>query len=280
MAKDIIKVRGTLKRVYMKELTQEELDRIITPRTGPNAGNQVKIYDGKTHKLNIQMDDDKWYGGGAVKIRPGDPCILRKQVDDEWENIYEGAKVVFKAKLNGDYNPNIRWKTFDMEENGAPPENPFIYKQNEANSNADSNTQSANKPKFDPIGMMKGNAFNGAMEVLQHNVNVVTFDSVKGVAGEIFKANKTLQEKYPDENGATIGMVVKEACCMTSDSKEIIKIAEYLLTSVVSELNSYLDGDYNQNDYNQDYDRGDSENNPENVSGQDNQPIDDREIPF
>lgn len=243
MAKDIIKVRGTLKRVYMKELTQEELDRIITPRTGPNAGNQVKIYDGKTHKLNIQMDDDKWYGGGAVKIKPGDPCILRKQVDDEWENIYEGAKIVFKAKLNGDYNPNIRWKTFDMEENGTPPENPFIYKQSEVDASSNSSSVLGNKSKFDPIGQMKGNAFNGAMNFNNHDKKKATFENIKGVAGEIFKANKTLQEKYPDEHGATIGMVVKEACCMTPNPKEIVNVAEYLLTEVVHALNDYLNND-------------------------------------
>lgn len=235
-----------IERVHMKELTEDEINHIIVPKVGDNKGKQIQINKDKTHSVTIMTDDNKWWQAGSMKIKPGHPCTLRKKIDEDYVNIYPGSVVSFKAKRNfskdrsKEYNPTIKWKSFDLIKEGIKPETEWIYKQGESTDSAVAPSNTNTKHKYDPVGLMRGNSFNGAMSILKHNQKKATFDHVKDVAKKIFDVNKKLQEKHSDELGAVLGMCISEACNLTDDVDKVETLAEHLLTNIVTPLNDYL----------------------------------------
>lgn len=262
MSDDIIRVReGKILRIFLKEMTDAEINQIIVPKTGQNAGQQVKINEGKTHKLSMEVEQAKergsketinvWYQASPVKIMPGKPQVWNQTPDkgDTWRVINPGAVVDFNAKRqfsadgSKEFNAKINLNSFDLIQNGPPQETPFIYKANEQTQNTDGGY------KKDFTGVQIGHAINAGLLAAKHNLKDVS--KVLELSKNLHDITKTLKEEYKAKNpgmsdydaGAATGHAVLNACRIGGTMDVISKNANIILDELVPFVSAYVKGE-------------------------------------
>ncbi len=248
---------GEIKRVYLKELTQEEIDRVIVPKVGDKIGQQIKINDGKTHKLSLEVEySDRatketvcsWFSCSPVKLFAGKPQVWKRTPDKgkTWEVVNPSAIVDFNAVDKEDgFNPKINLNTFDLIENGPEQEDPFIWKRDEGGG------EEKPKKKWTPkdtSGIQVGHSLNCGLIHNKHKLDVT----------KVLKASKNahditveLQGEYKEQNpnmseydrNAAVGHSILNSFRIGGSKLTLLNNARIILNDLVPPMLAYVKGE-------------------------------------
>ncbi len=239
-----------IERFYFKEYSQKEIDRIVVPKTGDNAGKQVQINKDKTHALNLKIEDGEWFSAGSIKLIPGKPQTWRRCDDGgNWFDVNPGAIVHFQAKDKEDgFNPRINLNTFAVETNGPEQENPYIWKAEQG----DKSTESGGKKQWvkkDYSGVEIGHAINGGLLRGKHSLKDISkiLELSKNVHDVTVQLKAEYKIKYPDMSdydlGAMVGHAVLNSCRIGGVEGTIKKNAMIIIDEIVPEITAYVRGE-------------------------------------
>ncbi len=248
----IVVPKGEVLRVFLKELTEKEIERIIVPKVGENKGKQVQIYKDKTHLVKLQVkytdmmsneEKEEWFDCGATKVLPGKPAVWWKKLEEGGEVINPGALVTYQAKENGEWNSRINLLTFALFKNGPEQENPFIFKPEEGQGQPTG--PSGGGFKKDMSGIEAGHALNAAFAACGYKMNR---DKVLDMAEKIHNLTTFLKKQYKEQNpkisdydsGATVGAAVLNASRITGDIEVIKTNTELILAEYTPRVLDYV----------------------------------------
>lgn len=245
---------ATLIRAFFKELTEKEIEKIVTIREGDRAGEQVQINKNRTHKLSLEIktkDGKEWFSGGSVTFRPGDPQVLQKKLDEVWTNIYNGAIISFKVK-DGNFkdgnsgerwNASIIWDKFELEENAEDPGGHYIYKQGEGGGNTGSGNSGdkSDKPSYSPIGIKVGHCGTTSSAFLANTKLKPTAKNIEEL-GQYFNDITQRLEKEMGINGQAAGNAVNCACRLCKKREDVEPLAKVFATSARDVFTPFIKG--------------------------------------
>ena len=260
---------GVITRVGIFPI-KEEIKNQTVKKPGKYYGKQWNI--DKTHTIAIKVDGlqvdgedyTRWITIRHQKFKEGDELTFRIKSNGEWVDVWEGSTVLFFYAVNKGFVNIVDKDKFSLIKQGAKPEQTYTF-------NTKSEESGGNKPSsnFDQKGMMKGNAFNCAMILVDYNDK--NKDIVK-LGKQIYDINCNVQKQYPELNGASIGMAITNACHITKNIDLVEAMAVSLLHSYIKDIGAYVEAGKHDEEV------AAPQNHPANDP--DIPPIDDPEIPF
>jgi hypothetical protein len=221
---------------------KEEIRTQKVTAPGKHFGKQFQL--DKTHSIAIKViglkvngvDYDKWISVRHQKFNEGQELSLRLETGGEWKDVWEGSKILFFYEINNGFVNIIDKGKMALMEQGPRPNKVYTFGTKENNS-GNNNTSSNNS--YDPKGMMKGNAFNCAMILVDYNSDD---PRIHDLGCKIYDINCNIQKKFPKLNGASVGMSITNACHITKDVTTVESMAISLLNSYIKSIGDYVDG--------------------------------------
>lgn len=256
----VIRIRDQkIERLFFKELTEKERARVYDIKRGDNAGKSIAILKDKTHKLNMQMEDEVWYDVGHVSIKDDYPVAWRKNVDDEWITINEGAVICFKAKENSwkdkttgetvQGNSKVMLDSFDLIENGEENKNPFIYNQSgEQTKGREADSKGQKKwTKKDTSGISVGHSLNCGLIHTKYKLDVTKVlkasENAHDITLELQEEYKELHPKMSEyDRNAAVGHAILNAFRIGGSKLTLLNNARIILNDLVPPMFDYVKG--------------------------------------
>lgn len=249
-----------ISRLFFKELTKEQREKVYNIKNGPNAGKSMAMFKDKTHKVSLQLEDGDWFEVGHTIIHDDKPVQWRKELDGEWTTINEGALVCFKANENSwrdketdeliKGNSKMVGDSFDMIENGPGNANPFIFNPSgpvQSNKTTDSGGQKK-WAKKDYSGVSTGHSINCGLIATKYKLDVTKILKASKNAHDItIKLQEEYKAEHPElsdyDRNAAVGHSILNAFRIGGKASKIEENARVILKDIVPEIMAYVKGE-------------------------------------